>query len=369
MISRFYTKFVASQNRSTRRKVNLYNLTGRINAQIDHLRRVVEVGDVQCVVNLRMSRNTFANLCYLVKHVGGLTDSRYVRVEEKVAMFLSVLAHHKKNRIVGHDYVRSGHTVSTYFHEVLTSILKLYPLLLVKPVPMDESCSNDTWKWFKVCLGALDGTYISIHVPHKDKPKYRNRKGTTTVNILAVCDQYMKFIYALTSWEWSAADARVLKDAVTRQDGLKIPRGCYYLCDNGYGNIEGFLTPFWRTRYHMNEWVNGSLAPQNYKECFNSKHCRARNVIERAFGLLKKRWAILRSPSFYPLKVQNRIIMACILLHNFVRTEMHDDPLEVEDWIIDPMDAPEDDFIDNVESSAAWDIWRENIAMSMYFQQ
>ncbi|XP_075475591.1 uncharacterized protein LOC142506695 [Primulina tabacum] len=208
-----------------------------------------------------------------------------VRIKLEAIYYLLTKAHHKKVRVIGHDYLRSGQTVRSHFHEVLRSILKLHPLLLVKPLPGDENCSNNTWKWFKGCLCVLDGTYISFQLPNKDKEKYINRKGTTAINVLGICNCDMQFIYALTGWEGSAADAHVLRDAVNRQDGLKIPRGCYDLCDNGYPNVEGFLTPYRRTRYHMDQWVCGFFAPQNYKEFFNSKHCHARNVIERAFGL------------------------------------------------------------------------------------
>ena len=58
------------------------------------------------------------------------------------------------------------------------------------------------------------------------------------------------------------------------------------------------------------------------------KHIAARNVIERCFGLLKMRLGILRSPSFYPIKVHNRIIVARCLLHNFIRREMSVDLIE-----------------------------------------
>ncbi|KAL8536846.1 hypothetical protein ACS0TY_012138 [Phlomoides rotata] len=37
--------------------------------------------------------------------------------------------------------------------------------------------------------------------------------------------------------------------------------------------------------------------------------------------------AILWSPSFYPISVQNKIILACALIHNFIRNEIPDDPL------------------------------------------
>jgi len=61
----------------------------------------------------------------------------------------------------------------------------------------------------------------------------------------------------------------------------------YFLVNEKYTNGLGFLTPYRRTRYHLNEWVGNT--PQNYKELFNSCHSTAKNVIERSFGILKKR--------------------------------------------------------------------------------
>lgn len=71
--------------------------------------------------------------------------------------------------------------------------------------------------------------------------------------------------------------------------------GNYYLCDNGYTNSPGFLSPYRGVRYHLNEWGPQNRAPFNFKEYFNMRHTRARNVIERAFGVMKMRWGILRS--------------------------------------------------------------------------
>ena len=80
--------------------------------------------------------------------------------------------------------------------------------------------------------------------------------------------------------------------------------GCYYLVDAGYPNCEGFLAPFRGQRYHLNEWRQGHQ-PTRPEEFFNMKHAAARNVIEMCFGLLKLRWGIFRSPSFYPVMVHN----------------------------------------------------------------
>lgn len=102
------------------------------------------------------------------------------------------------------------------------------------------------------------------------------------------------------------------------------------MCDNGYANSNGFLTPFRGVRYHLKEWGASTEAPQNAIELFNMRHTKARNVIECAFAVLKMRWGILRSTSFYPIKTHIRLIMACFLLHNFSRHEMPMDPIEAE---------------------------------------
>ncbi|MED6130009.1 hypothetical protein PIB30_113786, partial [Stylosanthes scabra] len=136
----------------------------------------------------------------------------------------------------------------------------------------------------------------------------------------------------------------------------------------GYMNGRGFLAPYRGTRYHVHEWAQGPRAPRNYQELFNKRHSSARNVIERCFGLVKKRWAILRSPSFYQIKIQNLIIIACCLLQNFIRMNMTIDPEEAS--IVDlegEEDHPNDqDTIEAVESSNEWTHWRENLAIEMF---
>ncbi|KAL8501133.1 hypothetical protein ACS0TY_020628 [Phlomoides rotata] len=204
------------------------------------------------------------------------------------------------------------------------------------------------------CLGALDGTLIDVTVPEIDKARYRTRKGTVSVNVLVACDRGMHFIYMLASWEGSAADARVLRDAIVRDDGLRVPHGNFYLCDNGYPNGEGFLTPYKMVRYHLHEWGSGPSTPQNYKEYYNMHHSKARN------------WAILRSPSFYPISVQNKIILACTLIHNFLRNEMPDDPLG-EGLLPDtPNQEHDEELIDSVQPSQEWTSWRDTLAHEMY---
>ncbi|KAG8384008.1 hypothetical protein BUALT_Bualt04G0073400 [Buddleja alternifolia] len=236
----------------------------RIPKQIEHLECLIELNDVDCIDNVTMSRVAFARLCYLLEHIGDLVNSRYVTVKEKVTLFLSILAHHKKIRIVCFDFKRSGQTVSNHFHAVLNAVLRLHTLLRVTPRPIGHDCTNPRWKWFKGCIGALDGTYIKVKVNESDKPRYRTRKGDIVVNVLVACDMDQKFTYLLSGWEGSAADSRVFCDALNRPNRLKVPLGTYYLCDNGYTNGDGFLTPFKGVRYHLKDW--GSERNQQWNQ-------------------------------------------------------------------------------------------------------
>ncbi|CAN1845078.1 hypothetical protein LINPERHAP1_LOCUS37709 [Linum perenne] len=55
--------------------------------------------------------------------------------------------------------------------------------------------------------------------------RYQNRKGVTAINILGVCNQNLQFVYYLAGWEGSAHDSRVLRDALSRPNGFRVPTG------------------------------------------------------------------------------------------------------------------------------------------------
>ncbi|KAF7812052.1 protein ALP1-like [Senna tora] len=136
------------------------------------LRALVYASDTTCFNQIRMYRHMFDRLCGMLDRIGGLRPTKNMLVDE--------------------------------------------------PVPEDST--GERWKWFKGCLGAIDGTHIRIKVPLEVQEKYRNRKGEITTNVLGVCSRDGQFVYVLSGWEGSTADERVLKDAMERDDGLKVPR-------------------------------------------------------------------------------------------------------------------------------------------------
>ena len=101
--------------------------------------------------------------------------------------------------------------------------------------------------------------------------------------------------------------------------------GKYYLVDSGYPNRPGYLAPYKGTKYHLPEYRNGTM-PRGMKETFNYAHSSLRNVVERAFGVLKTKWRIMKLVPSFPMSKQSKIIVACMTLHNFVRE--HDDQVD-----------------------------------------
>ena len=61
-----------------------------------------------------------------------------------------------------------------------------------------------------------------MHIPIELQPQYRNRKGTLSQNILAVCNFNMQFVYILAEWEGSAHDSQVLSNAQASQGFLTL---------------------------------------------------------------------------------------------------------------------------------------------------
>ncbi|XP_043725744.1 protein ALP1-like [Telopea speciosissima] len=315
--------------------------------------RVCEVleGHVdRCYEQYKMERHVFFNLCTLMREQGWLEDSRYVRVDEQLAMFITMVGRNQRVRDIAEHFQHSPETIGRHFNTVLEAFLKLGEVN-IRPSPFDKiapEIKNDPKKYpfFKDCIGAIDGTHIDARVPlHKQIP-YRGRKGQTTQNVMCACSHDKKFTFVNSGWEGSANDCRVFATALA-DPTLHFPHpppGKYYVVDSGYPSTIGFLTPFKGQRYHLRDFE--SRRAQNAKELFNQRHSSVRNVIERGFASLKQRFPILSKMPRFPLSTQSRIVIACCALHNFIRDEQKTDTNFA--WFGDDNNLerpPDDDFI------------------------
>jgi hypothetical protein len=94
----------------------------------------------------------------------------------------------------------------------------------------------------------------------------------------------------------------------------------YYLAEWGQANI-CFPT--------ANHSLLVAFRPSNKEELFNLQHTCARNVIERIFGILKRRFMIFSHPPEYNMKLQVRFPPALGAVHNFICIH---DPEEINNF-------------------------------------
>lgn len=208
--------------------------------------------------------------------------------------------------------------------------------------PVDPHIKNSgKLKFLEGALGAINGSHIHVSIPAVDRGPFRNRKGSVTQNCLFMCSFSLQFLYTLTGWEGSATNARMWEEAC-RTGGLHIPPGRYYLADTGFPSCPELLIPYRSVQYHLAEWGRAgaryvyhillttylihSCRPKTREELFNLRHTSARNVTERIFGVLKRRYRILSVSPEFNLEIQSRIPCALAAVHNFIR--QHDEKLE-----------------------------------------
>ncbi|XP_040930267.1 putative nuclease HARBI1 isoform X1 [Gossypium hirsutum] len=318
---------------------------------------------------IRMRLVAFFNLCDILSRNNLLQSTKSMNIREQVVIFLHIIGHNVRFRVIGSRYYRSTETIHRYFRVVLRAVLKLYKLVIRLP---DESTPSEIrnnprfYPYFKDCIGALDGTHVRASVPLNIQGRFRSRKGGTTQNVLAAITFDLKFSYVLAGWEGSAHDSRILIDALSRPRGLKIPEGKYYLADAGYGIRNGYITPYRGVRYHLKEF--SAQGPENEKELFNLRHSSLRITIERVFGILKKRFRVLDAEPFWNFQTQVDIVLACCIIHNHIMGVDPSDLLNQELY-----EEPESDLIistlterEEREEAREWSAKRDEIAQTMW---
>lgn len=175
--------------------------------------------------------------------------------------------------------------------------------------PNVASERNEMRKFFTIggmpgVIGCVDGTHVPIKSPGGHNAEiYRCRKGFFSINVMGVCNAELKFTSLVVNWPGSAHDSRIFLSSRLCQSLEGGGYQGYLLGDSGYGCQTFLMTPV--------------LSPASIRERnYNEAHVKTRNVIERAFGVWKKRFAVLSVPIRTKIETTKNIILACAVLHN-----------------------------------------------------
>ena len=106
-----------------------------------YVQEILNGNPAHCLEILRMNKQAFLRICEHFKNKTWLKDSRYIKVEEKMAMFLTTLNHNVRNRVTKRRFNHSTQTIHHYFHEVLEAML-LFGREMIVPAPVTEVTEN-----------------------------------------------------------------------------------------------------------------------------------------------------------------------------------------------------------------------------------
>jgi hypothetical protein len=121
----------------------------------NNLQFIFESDDTHCVNLLRMRRAPFFQLCHLFRDRDLLRDNVNSTIEEQVVVFLHVVGHNQRFRVIELTFRRSMETISRYFQEVLYAIGELHNEMIVPPSTSvhPKILSSRRWyPYFKVRL-------------------------------------------------------------------------------------------------------------------------------------------------------------------------------------------------------------------------
>ncbi|XP_019190221.1 PREDICTED: putative nuclease HARBI1 [Ipomoea nil] len=187
---------------------------------------------------------------------------------------------------------------------------------------------------FPGMLGSLD----CMHWTWKNCPtawagQYAGRSREPTIVLEAVADYDLWIWHAHFGLPGSNSDINVLEAShlfANIANGTAPPahyviQGKVY--DTGYYLADG-IYPKWST---LVQTIHQPLGPK--KKLFAMMQEACRKDVERAFGVLQSRFAIVKGPvRFWDKHVLHDIMTSCIIMHNMIMEDECDEQVDIQSW-------------------------------------
>lgn len=179
---------------------------------------------------------------------------------------------------------------------------------------------NDLWN-FPNCIGAVDGKHIAMIAPTKSGSTFYNYKGTHSIVLMAIVDAEYSFLYVDVGCNGRVSDGGVFGKCSfqhrleTNELNLPPPKPLpgrqvnvpfVLVADDAFRMQKHLLKPFPGKNLTAGQRI------------FNYRLCRARRIVENAFGIMAKRFQIFSRPSRVNPSKTTSITLACCALHNFL---------------------------------------------------
>ena len=315
----------------------------------------------------RMSKNSFRKLVTIIWPQEEIRSGRKGYSKEiKLLVTLRFLASGSFQQVTGDTIGIWQSTGNRIINQVAKKIAQLSPQFISTPdrtnLPQIKKGFFDiipdrypSAKPFPGVIGAIDCTHVKITatgVPNREV--YRDRKNNLSLNIQAVCDHRLLFWNVVCRWQGSVHDSRIFANSELKGYFEENPNLGYLVGDSGYPLRRYLLTPI-------------SNPVTRAERGYNFSHAQVRNCIERAFGVLKQRFAVLKGTIKQDMAHVVTTIMACFVLHNFLILEK--DEVQMDEPSEDtPMEVDSNECTPNEFASTSSEITDSKVARRIFIE-
>ncbi|XP_023216064.1 protein ANTAGONIST OF LIKE HETEROCHROMATIN PROTEIN 1-like [Centruroides sculpturatus] len=175
------------------------------------------------------------------------------------------------------------------------------------------------------CCGSIDGKHVLMVCPKNSGSLNFNYKGTFSNVLLAVADANYKFLYIDYGHYGSESDGGIFRKV---QFGQMMETCRLNLPNDDYLPNSEIMFPFYfigdeafpLKRNLMRPYPRRSAISRSQR-VYNYRLCRARRVVENAFGILSSRFRIFKRPLTYSEGNTTKMVLAACILHNFLIRE------------------------------------------------
>jgi len=244
------------------------------------------------------------------------------------------LATRDSYKTIGHSFRMGFSTVSNIIKEVCEAInRKMINKYLPEPTQSMWKQSAETFlsKWnFLNAIGSIDGKHVTIKCPNNTGSRHFCYLKKFSVVLMAVVDADYKFVCVDIGGYGRNSDGGIFEASIMGQRfqnrTMNVPVGqplpnqqeptSYVLLGDEAFPLKPYLMrpfPYRQSRQELT------------KDMFNYRLCRARRVVENAFGILSKKFRIYSRPLEINVDTVNTVVLTTCILHNFLRVNTSGD--------------------------------------------
>lgn len=180
---------------------------------------------------------------------------------------------------------------------------------------------SSVWN-FPHCIGAGNGKHVVIDCPENTGSNFFNDKGAFSIVLLAYGDVNYCFTAVDVGQYGSGNDSGAFVNSdiskAFESNSFNVPEAEHVQgCADKLPYVTVVDEGLSLKQYQMRSYPGKDLMEE--RAIFNCWLSRARRIIENIFGILVARWRIFRLRIRADVATVERIVLACVALHNYLR--------------------------------------------------